>query len=134
MGIRRIQIANAFKVLIAGAITGFLVGFSFNVISGLFSLDSILDLIEFLLSLIASMTIPVFIIIMASRAQTFNFIQFKCVAVIVPFVFGCPVLGASFGASGSEPIWMFGMLGFVGGIIWSSPLAIWTLFSKSAGD
>jgi hypothetical protein len=35
-----------------------------------------------------------------------------------------PVLGASFGASGSEPLWQFAALGLIGGLVWSTPFAL----------
>ena len=41
-----------------------------------------------------------------------------------------PVLGAFFGSSGSEALWQFALLGMVGGLIWSTPFALWA-FAKS---
>jgi hypothetical protein len=38
-----------------------------------------------------------------------------------------PVVGAFFGSSGSEALWQFALLGMAGGLVWSTPFALWTL-------
>ena len=35
-----------------------------------------------------------------------------------------PVLGGAFGGTGSEPIWMFGLMGILGASIWSLILGV----------
>ena len=40
-----------------------------------------------------------------------------------------PVVGAFFGSSGSEPLWQFAVLGTAGGLVWSTPFALWS-FAK----
>jgi len=50
--------------------------------------------------------------------------------IIAYLTFVIPVFGANFGASGSEPLWEFGALGLIGGLVWGSPFAIWSLLTK----
>ena len=38
-----------------------------------------------------------------------------------------PVVGAFFGSSGSEGLWQFALLGMAGGLIWSTPFALWVI-------
>ena len=41
-----------------------------------------------------------------------------------------PVLGPAFGGTGKEPVWQFGAMGLIGGLIWSLPFFLWRLFRR----
>ena len=51
-------------------------------------------------------------------------LRFRSVLIVGMLTMLIPVLGISFGASGSEPLWQFGLAGIIGGSIWSVPVAI----------
>ena len=51
-------------------------------------------------------------------------LRFRSVLIVGMLTMLIPVLGISFGVSGSEPLWQFGLAGIIGGSIWSIPFAI----------
>ena len=51
-------------------------------------------------------------------------LRFKSVVVVGGLTMFIPVLGITIGASGSEPLWQFCLVGSVGGGVWSVPFAI----------
>ena len=51
-------------------------------------------------------------------------LRFKSVLAVGGLTMFIPVLGTTIGASGSEPLWLFGLAGIIGGGIWSIPFAI----------
>ena len=106
-----------------GGITGFLTGLFFMLTHNVLTQDNMFEAWEFGL---ATAT-PCLSAIIVSR-----FMQTKrSITILVSYLtFVIPVLGASFGASGSEPILMFAGVGFMGGLFWSTPFALWYLFNK----
>jgi len=81
------------------------------------SQDNLLEFWEFLLTLfIPSLTAIIFTKIFKLRLMTY--------IAIGNLTFVIPILGASFGASGSEPFIYYVLLGLAGGAFWSFPFTI----------
>ena len=51
-------------------------------------------------------------------------LRFKSVVAVGILTAFIPVFGISMGASGSEPLWQFCLIGMIGGAVWSIPFAI----------
>ena len=51
-------------------------------------------------------------------------LRFKSVVAVGGLTMFIPILGITIGASGSEPLWQFCLVGSVGGVVWSVPFAI----------
>ena len=61
----------------------------------------------------------------ARKSSQLRFIlRFKSVLAVGGLTMFIPVLGITIGASGSEPLWQFGLAGIIGGGVWSVPFAI----------
>ena len=61
----------------------------------------------------------------ARKSSKLRFIlRFKSVLAVGGLTMFIPVLGITIGASGSEPLWQFGLAGIIGGGVWSVPFAI----------
>ena len=106
------------KTLVIGAFCGAAIGTGFTIGVDLFSIDGNLELHEFL---IVAVAVPVFTTILTRRLFRTNRWSILAVSYLTLFF---PVLGPSFGASGSEPIWTFSLLGGIGGMAWITPLAL----------
>ena len=106
------------KTLVIGAFCGATVGTGFTIGVDLFSLDGNLKLHEFL---VVALALPVFITILTRRIFRTNRWSILLVSYLTLFF---PILGPSFGGSGSEPIWAFSLLGCIGGMAWITPFAV----------
>lgn len=114
------KVLIAIKVWITGGLTGLGTSLSFILVHNLLTTDHVFSLWEFS---IASIT-PALIGVLASLATKLNV---RILLMISYMTLLIPVLGSSFGASGSEPLWQFAILGLIGGLIWSAPFALWRL-------
>ena len=61
---------------------------------------------------------------LTSSARKSSKLRFKSVVAVGGLTMLIPVLGITIGASGSEPLWQFCLVGSVGGVVWSVPFAI----------
>ena len=112
-GIRR-----ATKVWLVGGLVGSGTGVAFIAIHDALTIDSMFDLWEFGVTLLA----PALIAVFAAKIARLR------VAILVPIAYMTlliPVLGPAFGGTGSEPLWEFAFLGLVGGLVWSTPFSLW---------
>ena len=114
------RISRAVKVWLVGGLIGLLTGLSFILVNDALTTDEMFDLWEFAVALIT----PALIAALVAIATRSRIVMLLVVAYLTLLI---PVLGASFGASGSEPLWQFAALGFVGGLVWSTPFALWQL-------
>ena len=108
----------------AGSITGSLTGLSFVLAEKAFTRDHIFSLWEFG---IAAAATPALITLITTRTTKVKATTLLPVAYLTLFL---PVLGAAFGASGSEPLWQYGLLGLAGGLFWSTPFALWWIRTR----
>jgi len=111
---------RAIKVWLVGGLVGLVTGLSFNLVEDALTTDGMFDLWEFAVALVSPALIAALVAI-ATRSRTVILLAVAYLTLLIP------VLGASFGASGSEPLWQFAALGLVGGLVWSTPFALWQL-------
>ena len=117
-GIRR-----AIKVWLVGGLVGLGTGLSFIIVHDALTTDLMFDLWEFGVALVT----PALIAVAVALATRSRIVMLLAVAYLTLLI---PVLGPAFGGTGSEPIWAFGALGLVGGLVWSTPFALWALLRR----
>ncbi len=114
------RIRRTIKAWLVGGLTGLVTGLSFILVHDALTTDLMFDLWEFAVTLIT----PALIAVLVAIATRSGIVILLAVAYLTLLI---PVLGASFGASGSESLWQFAALGLVGGLVWSTPFALWQL-------
>ena len=102
---------------------GLVTGLSFKLVHDALTTDLMFDLWEFGVALVT----PALIAVVVSLATRSKIVMLLAVAYLTLLI---PVLGPAFGGTGSEPIWAFGALGLVGGLVWSTPFALWALLRR----
>jgi len=108
------------KVWVVGGLTGLGTSLSFNLVHDALTTDLMFDLWEFGVASVSPALIAA-LLALATRSKVVILLAIAYLTLLIP------VLGASFGASGSEPLWQFAALGLVGGLVWSTPFALWQL-------
>ena len=111
------------KLWITGGITGIATALCFVLVSNLFSTDGFFHLWEFGIS---SVTPAIVAVVIAKLLHSSITRLFTTAYLTLLF----PVLGPLFGGTGSEPIFVFAILGCTGGLFWSMPFGIWKLIKK----
>jgi hypothetical protein len=114
---------KAAKVWTTGALTGSGTSLSFILVHNALATDFIFELWEFGVAVIAA-TLVVATITLITRSKIYIAFPVAYLTLLMP------VIGAFFGSSGSEPMWQFAALGTVGGLVWSTPFALWS-FAKN---
>ena len=117
-GIRR-----AIKVWLVGGLVGLGTGLSFIMVHDALTTDLMFDLWEFGVALVTP-TLIAAVVALATRSRIVMLLAVAYLTLLIP------VLGAAFGAAGSEPLWQFAALGLVGGLVWSTPFALWALLRR----
>ena len=117
-GIRR-----AIKVWLVGGLVGLGTGLSFIIVHDALTTDVMFDLWEFGVALVT----PALIAVVVALATRSGIVMLLAVAYLTLLI---PVLGPAFGGTGAEPIWAFGALGLVGGLVWSTPFTLWALLRR----
>ena len=110
-----------------GGLIGLSTGLSFNLVVDALTLDLMLNVWEFG---IACITPPVIAIAIAlvTHSSVKKFLAIAFLTLVIP------VFGTSIGASGSEPVWQFGAIGLVGGLVWATPFALCEIFDKKMNN
>ena len=111
---------RAIKVWLVGSLVGLITGLSFNLMEDALTTDFMFDLWELGVALVVPLLMAV-LIALSTRSSIGILLVVAFLTLLIP------VFGASFGASGSEPLWQFAVLGFIGGLVWSTPFAFWQL-------
>ena len=112
---------RAIKVWLVGGLAGLSTGLLFIIVHDALTTDLMFDLWEFGVALVT----PALIAVVVALVTRSGIVMLLAVAYLTLLI---PVLGPAFGGTGSEPIWAFGALGLVGGLVWSTPFALWVLF------
>ena len=117
---------KALKIWIVGGIAGSSTGLLVFLATLALSLDGNLALEEFVLVLI----VPAIVSILVSKATNSKSWHLFIVTYLTLII---PVLGPLFGAPDSSFNIAIGItaLGFIGGLVWSAPFAIWAQIRKS---
>jgi hypothetical protein len=112
---------RAIKVWLVGGLVGLVTGLSFNLVENALTTDGMFDLWEFGVALVVPLLIAV-LVALATRSRIGILLAVAFLTLLIP------VLGASIGASGSEPLWQLRVqlaaLGLVGGLVWSIPFSL----------
>ena len=115
------KIKAAIKVWLFNGLLGILVALTFIGGHELLTADRIFELWELGLTL-GSILVMALLFSMVTKSKVFMMLPVAFLTMVMP------MFGALFGASGSEPLWQFALLGTVGGLLWGLPFTIWTLF------
>ena len=107
------------KVWLAGGLTGLVTGLSFILVHDALTTDLMLDLGEFGVALVTPAPIAV-VVALATRSRMVMLLAIAYLTLLIP------VLGVAFGSSGS-PLLPVAASGLVGGLVWSTPFALWQL-------
>lgn len=107
-----------------GGITGLITSLTFTLLQHLLTRDQEFELWELALTLIG-LALPTYLLALITK------IKVAKLMIISYLTFFMPILGVNFGASGSEPMWQFGLLGLIGGLFWSIPFTLQTLIRKT---
>ena len=107
------------KIFFAGGLNGICTALSFILAHDALTTDHNFSLWEFGIA----MGTPALISVLIAKITKVRVIMLLTVGYLTLLI---PILGASFGASGSEPLWQFAALGLVGGLVWSTPFVIWS--------
>ena len=108
---------NQLKFILYASLLGSLVSILFMLAHNFLSQDNVFEFREFLLTLL----IPSSTAIIFAKIFRLKLIPFLAIGNLT---FIIPILGASFGASGSEPLISYVLLGLAGGAFWSFPFTI----------
>ena len=111
---------RAIKAWLVGGLVGLVTGLSFTLVEDALATDLMFDLWELGVALVVPLLMAVFVAL-ATRSRIGILLAVAFLTLLMP------VFGASFGASGLEPLWQFAALGLVGGLVWSTPFAFWQL-------
>jgi hypothetical protein len=111
---------RAIKVWLLGSLLGLATGLSFTLVEDALTTDLVLDLWELGIVLVVPLLMAA-LVALATRSKIGILLAITFLTLVMP------VCSASFGATGSEPLWHFAALGLVGGLVWSTPFALWQL-------
>ena len=116
-------ITMAIKVWLVSGLVGLGTGLSFIMVHDALTTDLMFDLWEFGVALVTPALIAV-VVALVTRSRIVILLPVAYLTLLIP------VLGPAFGGTGSEPIWVFGALGLIGGLVWSTPFASWALLRR----
>ena len=111
---------KAIKIWGLGSLVGLFTGLSFTLVEDALTTDLMFDLWE----LGVAIVIPLLMAGLVALATRSRIGILLAIAFLTSLI---PVCSASFGASGSEPLWQFAALGLVGGLFWGTPFALFVL-------
>ena len=114
------RIKRAIRIWATGAITGAVTSLSFIFTHNALTVDLIFELWEFGIAITAT-TLIIIAMTLITRSKIYIVLPVAYLTLLMP------VVGAFFGSSGSEGLWQFALLGMAGGLVWSTPFALWTL-------
>ena len=111
---------KAIKIWFLGSLVGLFTGLSFTLVEDALTTDLMFDLWELGVAIVIPLLIAA-LVALASRLRMGILLAIAFLTLLIP------VGGASFGASGSEPLWQFAALGLVGVLFWGTPFALFVL-------
>jgi hypothetical protein len=108
------------KLWLVGGFVGMATVTAFFLVSNVLSTDGIFTGQEFVVALLT----PAFVAVAVAKVTRSG----VCACLVVAYLtFLVPGLGPMFGATGSEPLYIWPVLGLAGGLVWSIPFAIFRL-------
>ena len=125
-----IRLFSCLLSVVSGGFVGLIVAIGFQVMPDICCDDdpTVFHAHEFLAMVVVIVVILSlfgFLNYSARKSSKLRFLlRFKSVVAVGGLTMFIPVLGITIGASGSEPLWQFGLVGIIGGGVWSVPFAI----------
>ena len=116
--------------IVSGGLVGLIVALGFQILPDICCDDdpTVFHLHELLATIVMIMlTVSLFGFLRSSTRKSSKLrfmLRFRSVVIVGVLTMFIPVLGITMGASGSEPLWQFCLVGIVGGGVWSVPFAI----------
>ena len=112
--------------VVSGGLVGLIVALGFQVLPDICCDDdpTVFHLHELLATIVIILLIVSLVGFLNYSARKSSKLRFKSVVAVGGLTMLIPVLGITIGASGSEPLWQFCLVGSVGGGVWSVPFAI----------
>ena len=98
------------RIWLAGSLTGLGTSLTFNLVHERLTTDLEFDLWEFGIALVIPFLVAA-IVTKVTRLRTVILLTTAYLTLLIP------VLGVYIGASGSEPLWQFAVLGLAGGLL-----------------
>ena len=124
------RLLSCLPSVVSGGLVGLIVALGFQVLPDICCDDdpTVFHAHEFLATIVIIFLIVSlfgFLNSSARKSSKLRFmLRFQSVVIVGVLTMFIPVLGITIGASGSEPLWQFGLAGIVGGGVWSVPFAI----------
>ena len=125
-----IRLFSCLLSVVSGGFVGLIVAIGFQVMPDICCDDdpTVFHAHEFLAMVVVILVILSlfgFLNCSARKSSKLRFtLRFKSVLAVGGLTMYIPVLGTTIGGSGSEPLWLFGLAGIIGGGIWSILFAI----------
>ena len=124
------RIVSCLPSVVSGGLTGVIVAVGFQVLpdvccDGVATVFSIYELVATVVMILVAVSLFGSLHHAARKSGKLGFVlRFRSVVIVGTLTMFIPVLGITIGASGSEPLWQFCLVGFIGGAAWSVPFAI----------
>ena len=122
-----IRLFSCLLSVVSGGFVGLIVTIGFQVMPDICCDDdpTVFHAHEFLAMVVVILSLFGFLNYSARKSSKLRFLlKYKSVLAVGGLTMFIPVLGTTIGASGSEPLLLFGLAGIIGGGIWSIPFAI----------
>lgn len=121
-----IRLFSCLLSVVSGGFVGLIVAIGFQVMPDICCDDdpTVFHAHEFLAMVVVILVILSLFGFLNYSARKSSKLRFKSVLAVGGLTMFIPVLGTTIGTSGSEPLWLFGLAGIIGGGIWSIPFAI----------
>ena len=121
-----IRLFSCLLSVVSGGFVGLTVAIGFQVMPDICCDDvpTVFHAYEFLAMVVVILLILSVFGFLNYSARKSSQLRFKSVLAVGGLTMFIPVLGITIGASGSEPLWQFGLAGIIGGGVWSVPFAI----------
>ena len=124
------RLLSCLPSFVSGGLLGLIVALGFQVLPDICCDDDptafhLHELLATIVMILLTVSLFGFLHSSARKSSKLRFmLRFKSVVIVGVLTMFIPVLGITMGASGSEPLWQFCLVGIVGGGVWSVPFAI----------
>ena len=124
------RLLSCLPSVVSGRLVGLIVALGFQILPDICCDDdpTVFHLHELLATIVMILLTVSLFGFLHSSARKFSklrfMLRFKSVVIVGVLTMFIPVLGITMGASASEPLWQFCLVGIVGGGVWSVPFAI----------
>ena len=124
------RLLSCLPSVVSGGLVGLIVALGFQVLPDICCDDDptvfhLHELLATIVMILLTVSLFGFLNSSARKSSKLRFmLRFESVVIVGVLTMFIPVLGITIGASGSEPLWQFCLVGIVGGGVWSVLFAI----------